>query len=192
MWFIFGGMVQGSTETTPVTVPGRILTMAWWFFGLILISTYTANLAAFLTVKKIYPPIGDVGDLTEQSKIKYGTVRNSGVQTFFKSTKLDPYQKMWTHMSGVMPDSMVNNTEEGLKRAKRGDYAFLWDSTVTSYVAAVDCGFTEIGPGFDPKGFGMAVPPGALYRDDLSLAILQLADGGMISQLEHKQVHTLI
>jgi hypothetical protein len=34
-------------------VSGRIVGGAWWFFSLILISSYTANLAAFLTVERM-------------------------------------------------------------------------------------------------------------------------------------------
>ena len=37
-------------------------------------------------------------------------------------------------------------------QVKEGNYAFLWDNTVTSYMASVDCDFTEIGPAFDTKG----------------------------------------
>lgn len=185
-WFILGSLISGSTESTPVTVAGRILTSAWWFFALILISTYTANLAAFLTVKRIYPPITSVADLAEQTKIKYGTVRNSGVMSFFKNSQVEPFRKMWTTMSELFPDAMVNSTEEGLQRVAEGNYAFLWDNTVTSYVATVDCDYTEIGQPFDPKGFGMAVPPGASYLDELSLVILRLADSGIINSLEHR------
>jgi hypothetical protein len=32
----------------------------WWFFTLIMISSYTANLAAFLTVERMESPIGTV------------------------------------------------------------------------------------------------------------------------------------
>jgi hypothetical protein len=31
----------------------------WWFFTLIMISSYTANLAAFLTVERMESPIGN-------------------------------------------------------------------------------------------------------------------------------------
>ena len=185
-WFIFGALVSGSSESTPATLPGRVLTSAWWFFSLILISTYTANLAAFLTVKRINPPISDMGDLASQTKIQYGTVKNSGVEMFFRNTKIEPFSNMWASMAELMPEGMVNNTEEGLQKVKEGNYAFLWDSTVTSYLAAIDCDYTEIGPSVDPKGFGIGVPPGATYREDLSMAILKLIDDGFILELEHK------
>lgn len=186
-WFMFGSLVNGGTEVTPVTSPGRILVSVWWFFALILVSSYTANLAAFLTVQKINPPISSVYELTEQTRIKYGTVKNSGVQAFFEHTKIEPFTKMWAQMSEVTPDSMVRSTEEGIARVKHdGEYAFLWDDTVASYIASVDCDVTEIGPRFDSKGLGIAVAPGAMYRDDMSLAILKLADSGRIPELEHR------
>ena len=93
---------------------------------------------------------------------------------------------MFTMMSELFPDAMVDNTSVGFQKIRDENYAFLWDSSVTSYMATVDCDFTEIGPPFDPKGFGIGTPPGAFYRDILSLAILKLSDLGFISELEAK------
>ncbi|GFN98245.1 glutamate receptor 8 [Plakobranchus ocellatus] len=150
-WFIFGSLLQGNTDSTPCTIPGRILTSAWWFFALILISSYTANLAAFLTVKKINTPI-----------------------------------KMWAQMSEVEPGSMVENTTQGFKKVKDENYAFFWDTTVNKYQTIMDCDVMEIGPAFDPKGFGIGVPPGATYREELSMAILKLSDQGRLHEIETK------
>jgi len=50
----------------------RILIVAWWFFALIMISSYTANLAAFQTVKRFHSPIETVEDLANQGTIQYG------------------------------------------------------------------------------------------------------------------------
>ncbi|CAG5127476.1 unnamed protein product [Candidula unifasciata] len=183
-WFIFGSLLQGNTDSTPSTIPGRILTSAWWFFALILISSYTANLAAFLTVKKINTPIKSVTDLAQQTKIKYGTVKDSGIMSFFKNTNIEHFAKMWSQMSEIDPDSMVDNTTEGYKKVKEGDYAFFWDTTVNKYQTIVDCDVMEIGPAFDPKGFGIGVPPGATYREELSMAILKLSDRGILHELE--------
>lgn len=186
-WFVFGSLVQGGTDINPSSLAGRILSGIWWLFALLMVSSYTANLAAFLTVKKIQPPITHTTDLAEQTKIRFGTVRNSGVEGFFKNTRIAAFQEMWTMMNEVFgTEAMVNTTEDGLAKVKEGNYAFLWDSTVTSYYAAVDCDFTEIGPSVDPKGFGIGVVPGAPYREELSLAILKLSDNGIINELENK------
>jgi len=44
-----------------------------WFAVAIFGATYTANLAAFLTIKKYDHPIKTVEDLANQNKIKFGT-----------------------------------------------------------------------------------------------------------------------
>lgn len=186
LWFVFGSLLQGSTDASPSTLPGRILTSAWWFFALILISSYTANLAAFLTVKKINAPIKSVTDLASQTKIQYGTVKSSGIMQFFKQTTIEHFSKMWAQMSEVEPGSMVKDTEEGFLKVKEGNYAFFWDTTVNKYMTIMDCEFMEIGPHFDPKGFGIGVPPGATYREELSMAILKMSDTGLLHELENK------
>ena len=187
-WFVFGSLLQGSTESSPSTLPGRILTSAWWFFALILISSYTANLAAFLTVKKINTPIKSVTDLASQTKITYGTVKDSGIEAFFKQTTIEHFAKMWAQMSEITPSSMVESTEEGFQKVLEGNYAFFWDTTVNKYKTIENCSYMEIGPHFDPKGFGIGVPPGATYREELSMAILKLSDKGFLHQLENKYV----
>ena len=56
----------------------------WWFFTLIMISSYTANLAAFLTAAKMDTPINSADDLAKQTKIKYGTYCCGSTNAFFK------------------------------------------------------------------------------------------------------------
>lgn len=184
-WFIFGSLLMENTDASPCTIPGRIITSAWWFFALILISSYTANLAAFLTVRKINTPINSVTDLAQQTKISYGTVQDSGVMSFFKNSKIEHFQKMWAQMSEIDPSSLVENTTVGFQKVKDETYAFFWDTTVTSYKTLTDCQLMTIGPNFDPKGFGIGVPPGATYRDDLSMEILRLSDSGTLHQLQN-------
>jgi hypothetical protein len=58
----------------------------WWFFTLIMISSYTANLAAFLTVERMDSPISSAEDLAKQTKIKYGSVGSGSTLDFFRVT----------------------------------------------------------------------------------------------------------
>jgi Ligand-gated ion channel len=74
--------LQGS-EVAPRAVSTRMVSGIWWFFTLILISSYTANLAAFLTVERMKSPIESAEDLARQNVIKYGTIYGGSTMTFF-------------------------------------------------------------------------------------------------------------
>lgn len=62
----------------------RLLAGVWWFFTIILISSYTANLAAFLTVTQMENDISTVKSLASQTKIKYGTMKGGATASFFQ------------------------------------------------------------------------------------------------------------
>lgn len=62
----------------------RTVAGIWYFFTLIMISSYTANLAAFLTIEKVVYPIESAEDLARQTKIKYGCLGSGSTRTFFE------------------------------------------------------------------------------------------------------------
>lgn len=62
----------------------RLAVGSWWFFALIVISSYTANLAAFLTMERMDASIENVEDLAKQNKIKYGAVLGGSTLAFFR------------------------------------------------------------------------------------------------------------
>lgn len=68
----------------PKALSTRIVGGIWWFFTLIIISSYTANLAAFLTVERMESPIDSADDLAKQTKIEYGVVEDGATMIFFK------------------------------------------------------------------------------------------------------------
>ena len=68
------------------SVSTRMIAAMWWFFTLIMISSYTANLAAFLTVERMETPIESAEDLAKQTKIKYGCLESGSTRAFFRVT----------------------------------------------------------------------------------------------------------
>ncbi|XP_021197940.3 glutamate receptor 1 isoform X1 [Helicoverpa armigera] len=56
MWFSLGSFMQQGSDINPRSVSGRIVGCVWWFFALIVISSYTANLASYLTLSRISEP----------------------------------------------------------------------------------------------------------------------------------------
>lgn len=87
-WFSLGAFMQQGCDISPRSLSGRIVGSVWWFFTLILISSYTANLAAFLTVERMVSPINSADDLASQTDVQYGTLLHGSTYEFFKvSTK---------------------------------------------------------------------------------------------------------
>ena len=54
------------------------------YWSQIILSSYTANLAAFLTVERMATPIESADDLSDQSEIRYGTLVGGSTMTFFR------------------------------------------------------------------------------------------------------------
>lgn len=73
------------------SLSGRIVGGVWWFFTLIIISSYTANLAAFLTVERMVSPIESAEDLAKQTEIAYGTLDAGSTKEFFRVRHKDFY-----------------------------------------------------------------------------------------------------
>ena len=74
----------------------------WFFFALIMIASYTANLAAFLTVETLERPIESVEDLAKQNEIWYGAMEGGSTAGFFEKSNNDVYQRVWSFMSGKL------------------------------------------------------------------------------------------
>ncbi|XP_044736888.1 glutamate receptor ionotropic, kainate 2 [Chrysoperla carnea] len=185
-WFAIGTLMQQGSDLNPQATSTRIVGGIWWFFTLIIISSYTANLAAFLTVERMITPIESAADLAEQTEISYGTLESGSTMTFFRDSKIGIYQKMWRFMESKRPPVFVATYEEGIKRVLEGDYAFLMESTMLDYAVQRDCNLTQIGGLLDSKGYGIATPKGSPWRDKISLAILELQEKGVIQILYDK------
>jgi ionotropic glutamate receptor len=84
LWFAVGTLMQQGSDINPKAFSTRLVGGVWWFFTLIIISSYTANLAAFLTVERVVLPIQNAEDLTKQDVIQYGTLRGGSTESFFK------------------------------------------------------------------------------------------------------------
>uniref|UniRef100_A0A8B9L1Y4 Glutamate receptor n=1 Tax=Astyanax mexicanus TaxID=7994 RepID=A0A8B9L1Y4_ASTMX len=87
-WFPVGGFMQQGSTIAPRALSTRCVSGVWWAFTLIIISSYTANLAAFLTVQRMEVPIESVDDLADQTAIEYGTMHGGSTMTFFQVSRL--------------------------------------------------------------------------------------------------------
>ncbi|XP_006169738.1 glutamate receptor 1 [Tupaia chinensis] len=167
LWFSLGAFMQQGCDISPRSLSGRIVGGVWWFFTLIIISSYTANLAAFLTVERMVSPIESAEDLAKQTEIAYGTLEAGSTKEFFRRSKIAVFEKMWTYMKSAEPSVFVRTTEEGMIRVRKskGKYAYLLESTMNEYIEQrKPCDTMKVGGNLDSKGYGIATPKGSALR----------------------------
>ncbi|XP_051862237.1 glutamate receptor ionotropic, kainate 2 isoform X2 [Drosophila albomicans] len=186
LWFTIGTLMQQGSDIHPKAVSTRIITSIWGFFSLIIVASYTANLAAFLTVERMMNPIENADDLASQTEISYGTLESGSTMTFFRDSMIETYKKMWRIMDNKRQLAFTTTYEDGIRRVNQGNYAFLMESTMLDYIVQRDCNLTQIGGLLDTKGYGIATPKGSPWRDKISLAILELQEKGDIQMLYDK------
>ncbi|XP_063546878.1 glutamate receptor 1 [Cydia strobilella] len=85
-WFSLGSFMQQGSDVVPRSLSGRIVGTVWWFFALILVCSYTANLAAYLIVERLSEPSQSITSLpsmpqTQQNSID-ATVLNEDLAQF--------------------------------------------------------------------------------------------------------------
>ncbi|EZA54693.1 glutamate receptor ionotropic, kainate 2 isoform X2 [Ooceraea biroi] len=188
MWLTIGSLMQQGSDILPKAPSIRMLAGMWWFFTLIMISSYTANLAAFLTAEKMDTPIKNVEDLAKQTKIKYGALKGGSTSTFFRDSNYSTYKRMWNTMVETKPSVFTKDNEDGVDRVvkEKRQYAFLMESTSIEYKMERNCEIDKIGGLIDNKGYGIALPRNSPYRTPINRAILTLGEKGTLQQLKKK------
>ncbi|XP_059489229.1 ionotropic receptor 25a-like [Neocloeon triangulifer] len=203
-WFTLTSFTPQGGGEPPKNLSARILVAAYWFFVVLMLATFTANLAAFLTVEKMQVPISSMEQLARQSKIQYGVMRGGIAETFFfnMNEAEKTLYRAWTAevMNSDLPiyrvwnypvreqysviNTKVNNASDtgvltlrdGLDRvvASDGNYAFIHDALILRYEVLRNCSLVEVGEMFADQPYALGVPTGSPLTRDFSRAILQM------------------
>uniref|UniRef100_A0A6G1SET4 Glutamate receptor 1 n=1 Tax=Aceria tosichella TaxID=561515 RepID=A0A6G1SET4_9ACAR len=186
LWFTIGCLMQQGCDIMPGALSTRVMAAAWWFFILIIVSSYTANLAAFLTVERMDNPIQSADDLAKQTKVLYGCLKSGSTRAFFQRSNYTTYARMWSFMESRRAETLLDSNSKGVERVKKGDFAFLMESTTIEYTVERNCDLSQVGSLLDQKGYGIATQQDSPYRAVLSEAILTLQEKGVLHRLKDR------
>ncbi|XP_041370921.1 ionotropic receptor 25a-like [Gigantopelta aegis] len=135
IWFCMMSLTPQGGGETPRALSGRLIAATWWLFGFIIIATYTANLAAFLTVSRLVTQVKSLDDLSKQFKVKYAPMNGSNAQIYFKRMA-----DIENRFYGLWKDMSLDDTLNVVERAKLAvwdypvsdKYTKLWETMKTS------------------------------------------------------------
>ncbi|XP_066943242.1 ionotropic receptor 25a [Macrobrachium rosenbergii] len=122
LWFCMTSLTPQGGGEAPKNLSGRLVAATWWLFGFIIIASYTANLAAFLTVSRLDTPIESLDDLANQYKVQYAPVNGTSTMTYFERMAYieNKFYEIWKDMS-------LNDSMSEVERAKLA----VWDYPVS-------------------------------------------------------------
>jgi len=122
LWFCMTSLTPQGGGEAPKNLSGRLVAATWWLFGFIIIASYTANLAAFLTVSRLEVPVGSLDDLNKQFRIQFAPINGSQSANYFERMSYieERFYEVWKEMS-------LDNTITEYERSKLA----VWDYPVS-------------------------------------------------------------
>ncbi|CAF0775474.1 unnamed protein product [Rotaria sordida] len=189
LFFSFASFMRQSINLVPKSLSGRIAAISWWYFSLIFVSSYTANLVACLTVENLVAPIKNVEDLANQQEIKYGSLRNGTTSAFFEKSNVTIFQNMWAIMQRSSSEVFVTTNDEGVAKVRnsKGKYAFFIESTKNEYVnERYPCDTMKVGSDLDSKGYGIATRIGSDLTEVIDIIITNLKETGFLDKRKQR------
>ncbi|XP_066245158.1 glutamate [NMDA] receptor subunit 1 isoform X2 [Euwallacea similis] len=187
IWFAWGVLLNsGIGEGTPRSFSARVLGMVWAGFAMIIVASYTANLAAFLVLERPKTKLTGINDArlrNTMENLTCATVRGSAVDMYFRR------QVELSNMYRTMEANNYDTAEKAIADVKAGNLmAFIWDSSRLEFEAAQDCELVTAGELFGRSGYGIGLQKGSPWSDDVTLAILDFHEGGFMESLDNKWI----
>ncbi|KAK7082412.1 Glutamate receptor ionotropic, NMDA 1 [Halocaridina rubra] len=187
IWFAWGVLLNsGIGEGTPRSFSARVLGMVWAGFAMIIVASYTANLAAFLVLDRPQTSLTGINDPRLRNPMEnftYATVRGSSVDMYFRR------QVELSNMYRTMEGNNYPTAEAAIEALKAGKLkAFIWDSSRLEYEAAKDCELVTAGELFGRSGYGIGLKKNSPWADRVTLAILEFHESGFMEELDNKWI----
>lgn len=183
-WYITGALALQGAGPHPKALAGRVVSSIWWLFAVLLLACYFANFYSMLHSDKKHSSISTFSDLANQDLIEYGTVEGGSTTQFFKTSKIALYQRMFEQME--KKKSYVVNMAEGVRRAQEGNFAFIGEAVSLDMVIARYCNLIRSEEVISQRAYGIAAAQGSPLVKNLSIAILELSESGMLAYLRNK------
>ncbi|KAM4809048.1 glutamate receptor ionotropic, NMDA 3B [Rhinophrynus dorsalis] len=180
---LFGRTVSSKT---PKCCTGRVLMNLWAIFCLLVLSSYTANLAAVMVGEKTFEALSGIHDpkLHHPSQgFRFGTVWESSAEQYIK--------KSFPEIHNYMRRFSVPATSDGVRLLKTDPptlNAFIMDKALLDYEVSIDsdCKLLTVGKPFAIEGYGIGLPQNSPLTSNISEFISRYKSSGFMDTLHDK------
>ncbi|PVD37587.1 hypothetical protein C0Q70_00183 [Pomacea canaliculata] len=174
-WVVYGSFMEQGAEMHPHGVPGRVVLGLWWVFTILTSASYTANLAAFLTINMNAVPINTIYELAQQSQVKPLVKNGTNLYTLFQKGETAAYRRIWEM---IQQGPTVQSNADAMDLVLSGSYAFLTDREQLNLLRKGNCQMlVQSEEPFNNNGLAFFARKGWPLLDEVSLREAPLAEG---------------
>ncbi|XP_061552210.1 glutamate receptor ionotropic, NMDA 3B [Phycodurus eques] len=171
---------------TPKCWTGRFLMNLWAIFCLLVLSSYTANLAAVMVGEKTFEQVSGIHDekLHHPSLgFRFGTVRESSAEDYMKKSFPEMHDYMRRFNQPTTPDGV-----QMLKTDPPTLDAFIMDKALLDFEVSIDadCKLLTVGKPFAIEGYGIGLPQGSPLTRNVSEFVSRYKSDGFMDMLHDK------
>ncbi|KAK6013317.1 Ligand-gated ion channel, partial [Ostertagia ostertagi] len=195
--YVTSTMLKGGCDFGPRAVSTRLLGGTWWVFTLVIISAYTANLAAVVSLFRGH---------SSQSKTltiwlirqpsRTGTIKGGSTMQFFQAVLQRIVLQVFLHTRPSDPVIGVcawgisavwkSLREVGSGKLEMNERSRSLRSTSLNLKVSQNCNLTQIGGVLGSKGYGIALQKKSEWTDRISRQILLYQKRGIIEMKKSK------
>ncbi|KAK7498613.1 hypothetical protein BaRGS_00010273 [Batillaria attramentaria] len=177
VWIIFSSFMEQGAVKQPRSTSARMVLGCWWVFTVLILSIYTATLAAMLTVT-LEPDVIDSIDEVLASDVTPLTLTGTNWDTLFATADTGVYKQIGQRMEAG-PD--IRDISDAMSHVLKGGAAFLYDISQLDYLYKQDCQNLHLAKKvFNANGLGFVLPENAPYKQAFNNIILKLQEGGFV------------
>ncbi|XP_068599469.1 glutamate receptor ionotropic, NMDA 3B [Brachionichthys hirsutus] len=180
---LFGRTVSSKT---PKCWTGRFLMNLWAIFCLLVLSSYTANLAAVMVGEKTFEEVSGIHDAKLHHPswgFRFGTVRESSAEDYMRKSFPEMHEYMRRFSEPTTPEGVAT-----LKADPPRLDAFIMDKALLDYEVSIDadCKLATVGKPFAIEGYGIGLPQNSPLSSNISEFISRYKSEGYMDLLHDK------
>ncbi|KAL5274387.1 hypothetical protein ACFFRR_000866 [Megaselia abdita] len=184
LWYTCGALLQQGGQYLPKADSGRLLVGIWWIGVIVLVTTYSGNLVAFLTFPKFEKAENSLWDVLKlSSPIIYGLPNNSFFEIYAKVSGRQDF-KEYVERATIYDTLFLKDVQE-IQHGKRVNVDWkinLQHIIQREFDNTKECNFMLGREEFVEEQIGLIVPAGSPYLPIVNDEIKKLSEMGLIQR----------